>query len=298
MAYTGALDPLTGTTTTNTLSRDVHIETLESFTRATVFRNLVYVQTIQTGSAGQFIVNGKASDSTNPATYARGTQVSITDAEMDERTITLARPIYEAKRVDKFEEKVAHYDVRGMITSQMGESLANKYDKTIAALLLGDVTTGVASNPDEHAAIEIANDTNKGDSIAAAIFTAKAHLEENDDMGEAYCVLSPMNYALLVQSGKAVNADYTSGNGGFDSGTVMDIAGVKIFKSNNITGGVAGSVGVVFTRQAVGVLESIGLQTNQETQIDFLDATLMTAYYSIGAGILRPESKVVLLDAV
>jgi hypothetical protein len=78
----------------------------------------------------------------------------------------------------------------------------------------------------------------------------------------------------------------------------MEIAGVKIFKSNNITGGTADAVGVVFTRQAVGLLELIGLQTNQETQIDYLDATLMTAYYAVGCDVLRPESKVVLVDAV
>jgi len=297
MAYTGASTILTGATTSNTLSRDVYIETLEAFNRSTIFRNLVYVQTISTGKAGQFIVNGKATSAADAATYARGTQVDVTNAEMDERTIVLERPIYEAKRVDQFEERVAQYDVRSMITNQMGESLANKLDKMIAAKLLTAGTTGVANNPNEHAVVEVANDANKGDSIAAAIFTAKAHLEEQDDMGEAYCVLSPMNYALLVQSGKAVNADYSAGNGGYNTGTVMEIAGVKIFKSNNITGGTADAVGVVFTRQAVGLLELIGLQTNQETQIDYLDATLMTAYYAVGCDVLRPESKVVLVDA-
>ena len=298
MAYTGAATVLTGATTTNDLSRDVYIETLEAFNRSTIFGGLVYKQTISSGKAGQFIVNGKATAGTDAATYAKGTQVNVTDAEMDERTIVLERPIYEAKRVDQFEERVAHYDVRSMITNQMGESLANKFDKMVAAKLLTAGTTGVASNPNEHAVVEVANDTNKGDSIAAAIFEAKAYLEENDDMGEAYCVLSPMNYALLVQSGKAVNADYTSANGGYDKGTVMEIAGVKIYKSNNITGGTASAVGVVFTRQAVGVLELIGLQTNQEKQIDYLDATLMTAYYAVGCDVLRPESKVVLVDAV
>lgn len=310
MAYTGAATALTGATTTNNLSRDVYVETLDAFSRATIFRNLVYVQTIDSGKAGQFIVNGKASAGADAATYNKGTQIDITDAEMDERTIVVDRPIYEAKRVDQFEERVAHYDVRSMITTQMGESLANKYDNAVASVLFSDHTanTGVAGNPDEVVAINSGSAAAtgaeaKGDAIAEAIFAAKAALEENDDMGEAYCVLTPTDYSYVVQSTKAINADYTSGNGDYKAGTVMEVAGVKIFKSNNIPAsydvGITSAVpnGVVFTRQAAGVLELIGLQTNQEKQIDFLDATLMTAYYSIGTGMLRPESKVVITAA-
>ena len=310
MAYPGAAAVLTGATTTNDLSRDVYIETLEAFNRTTIFRSLVYTQTIDSGKAGQFIVNGKATAGTDAATYNRGTQVDITDAEMDERTIILARPVYEAKRVDQFEERVAHYDVRSMITNQMGESLANKYDNAVATVLFSDhsANTGVAANPDEVVAINSGSTAAvgaeaKGDAIAEAIFTAKASLEANDDNGEAYCVLSPLDYSYVVQSTKAINADYSTGNGSYNMGTVMEVGGVKILKSNNIpasyTVGITSAVpnGVVFTRQAAGVLELIGLQTNQEKQIDFLDSTLMTAYYAIGTGMLRPESKVVITAA-
>ena len=191
----------------------------------------------------------------------------------------------------------------------MGTSLANKYDLTVAAKLFSDDTanTGLVSNPDEVSTIltgvtAAATTEAKGDAIAESIFAAKAALEENDDMGEAYCVLSPTNYSYLVQSSKSINVDY-SGNGSYASGTILEVAGVKIYKSNNIPATIANgatttaAVGIVFTRQAVGVLELIGMQTNQEKQIDFLDATLMTAYYAIGCGVLRPESKVMLGDA-
>jgi len=311
MAYTGANAILTGATTTNDLSRDIYIETLEAFNRRNVFMSLVMRQTIQTGKAGQFIIGGKT-DGSDTDTYARGTQIDITDTELDERTIVLERPVYVAKRIDQFEERVAHYDVRGPITNMMGETLAYKVDIKIADTVwlasqgqAPDIP--LASNPGPNANILIpagaTTPMEKGDALAEAIFAAKATLEENDDYGEAVAVVSPIDYGYLVQSGQAVNADYTSGNGGYDTGTVMQVAGIRIVSSNNVKGS-NGGVGeateklraLVFTQDCAGVLELIGLRTNQEDQIDFLDSTLMTAYYAIGTGVLRPESAVAVLD--
>ena len=143
----------------------------------------------------------------------------------------------------------------------------------------------------------------KGDALAEAIFDAKAVLEENDDYGEAVAVVSPQDYGYLVQSGHAVNADYTNGNGGYDTGTVMQVAGIRIVSSNNLKGSMGGTTtaslkALIFTQEAAGVLELIGLRTNQEDQIDFLDSTLMTAYYAIGTGVLRPESAVAVMQGV
>jgi len=311
MAYTGANAILKGATTTNDLSRDIYVETLEAFNRRNVFMALVMKQTIASGKAGQFIIGGKT-DGSDTATYARGTQIDITDTELDERTIVLERPVYVAKRIDQFEERVAHYDVRSPITNMMGETLAYKVDKKIADtvwLASQGQTPNIplASNPGPNANIVLPALTtptamDKGDQLAAAIFDAKAVLEENDDYGEAVAVVSPQDYGYLVQSGQAVNADYTSGNGGYDTGTIMQVAGVRILSSNNLKGtlGAAATAklrGLVFTMDCAGVLELIGLRTNQEDQIDFLDSTLMTAYYAIGTGVLRPESAVALLDA-
>ena len=307
MAYTGAASIITGGTTTNDLSRDVYIETLEAFNRTLVGLPNVRVQTITTGKAGQFIVGGKSTDSIDAATYARGTQVNVTDAEFDERTIVLSRPVYEAKRVDQFEERVAQYDIRSVITNQMGESLGNKVDREVFdTLFLATQGTGLVGNPNSGQVAAIAYTGTarvKGDLLAEAIFEAAARLRMNDVNEAPVCVLNPLDYSNLVQSDRAVNADYTSVNGGIDSGSVMEVAGVKILRSNNLKGNNGAPLGttekllgIVFTPEAVGVLELIGMTTNQEKQIDFLDATLMTAYYANGMGVLRPEAAVALME--
>ena len=310
MAYEGANNILTGATTTNDLSRDIYIETLEAFERRNVFMSLITRQTITQGKAGQFIIGGKT-DGSDTAEYARGTQIDITDTQLDERTIVIERPVYVAKRIDQFEERVAHYDVRGPITNMMGETLAYKVDMKLADTVFkasqgANPDQPLAGNPGPNANIIIptmANPTvqDKGDALAEAIFAAKAVLEENDDYGDAVAVLSPKDYGYLIQSGQAINADFTSGNGGYDTGTIKQVAGVRIVSSNNVKGTQGATLTLklrvlVFTQECAGVLELIGLRTNQEDQIDFLDSTLMTAYYAIGSGVLRPESAVAVMD--
>lgn len=310
--------PLVGTTTTNELARDVYVETLEAFNRATVFKNLIYVQTIQQGKSAQFIVGGKTSTdtvgsdaTTKDGTYSRGDKVTYGAGTFDERNVILQKPLYSARVIDQFDEKIAHYPTRSIITGQMGEVLANELDRSVAAELFSDDTanTGLAGNPDEVSTIltDVSNASGaeaKGDAIAEAIFAAKAGLEGNDDIGEAVCVLSPVNYSYLVQSKKAINADYNQAgaNGSYAMGTIMEVGGVKVYKSNNIPATISNgatttsAVGVVFTRQAVGLVELVGLQTKQEKDIDMLDATKMVAYYMNGVDLLRPESKVMLGD--
>ena len=303
MAYTGAGTIITNPGATVDLSRDIYIETLEAFTRRNVFLALVTGQTITEGKSGQFIVGGK-SDGSDAAEYPRGTQVEVSDTEFEERTIVIERPQYIAKRIDQFEERVAHYEVRTPITNMMGESLAYNVDRKIADTVYAAATdTGLVGNPDSAPIIVMpagaTTAMEKGDALAEAIFEAKAALEENDDFGEAVATVSPQDYGYLVQAGQVVNADYTSGNGGYDTGTVKMVAGVRILPTNNNGGTTnpAGLKALVFTAQCAGVLTLIGLTTDQEAQIDFLGSTLMTAHYALGTGTLRPESAVAITQA-
>ena len=270
--------------------------------RTNIALGLVYKQTIPEGNAGQFIVAGKADESIVDEYADTNLQVDVTAGTQDERTIVIGRPQYIARRVPQFEEKIAHYDIRSMYTTQMGEALAHQVDKAIFAQVeLAAAGTGLAGNPGGNTVTNavIASATTPGavgNALAESIFEAAAALRTNDDNGEAYVVVTPTNYAALVQSGQAVNADFTNGNGGFDTGVVRQVGGVTVLQSNNLPA-TAGLEGLVFTRQAVGVLELIGMKTNQATQIDFLDAVLMTAYYAYGMGVLRPESAVKIVSA-
>lgn len=303
MPYTGNTTPNVGTTSTATLSRDIYLDTLDSFKRSLVFSQYVYKQTIEGGTGGQFIVEGKEDTADgNIASYSAGTQVSVSNGTQDQRVINVDRPQYEARRVDRFEEMTARYDVIRMQLDQIGTNLAAKVDRKVAAAIeAASLATGVAGNGNGTVVVNTAlpggagasglTPAQLGDEIAESVFAAVAAIQGSDDMGEVYVALKPTNYSYLVQSSKAVNADYTSGNGGFDSGKVMKVGGATIVMSNNVPS-TAGLIGLAFTAQAAGMVELMGLQTKITEQADFLDAKLITGYFANGVGSLRPNSAV------
>lgn len=304
---------LTGSTSAGDLSQEVFLEVKEAFDRVNIFLPLVESKTIDSGSSAQFVITGKDNQSlaltqgraSGSPTTDVGNDISVNAINMDERIITIDNLIYDARRIDGKEEKIAHYDVRGPVTSMIGTVLGQKMDYTIVEQLgLAAEATGLAGNPDAAAVVVNAAITGgstsqaKGDALAESIFSAVASLKENDVYGDPIVAVSPRNYSYLVQSGNGVNADYTNGNGGQDSGSIMMVGGARIVQTNHLAAAtnIEDIAGFVFTSEAVGVVNLIGLQT--ESNYDFNKfATLISGRYAIGAGVLRPECVVALASS-
>jgi len=302
MAFTGATTPETGTTSTNTLTRDVYIDTLAAFKRSLVFSEYIYKQTIDGGTGGQFIVEGKE-DTTDGSitTYTSGAQIDVTNGTQDERLVNLDRPYYEARRIDRFKEATSRYDVIRMQLNQIGANLAAKRDRKIAAAIeAASLATGRAGNGNGTVVVNTALPAGAaaaatpaflGDEIAESIFAAVAAIQFSDANGDVYVALNPTNYSYLVQSGKAVNADYTSSNGGFDTGKVMKVGGANVVMTNHLPA-TAGLIALAFTAQAAGMVELWSLNTAIDEQEDFLGAKLVSGSCCDGVGVLRPNCAV------
>lgn len=302
MAYAGSFDPKIGTDSTDTLTRDIQLDTLQAFTRTNIATNTLYNQSISGGTGAQFIIEGKEDDTDgNIVEYAAGSQVSVTDGTVDQRIINLDRPQYEARRIDRFDEAVSNYDVLAMQVRQMGANLSAKVDrKAFAAVEAASLATELVNNGDGTVVVNTALEGGAGagttaeahgDAMAESIFEAVSAIRESDDNGDVFVVVNPTDYSYLVQSGKAVNADFTNGNGGFDTGMIKYVGGAYILQSNNLPS-TAGLKALAYTAQAAGIVKLFDITTDQEKQVDFLGATLMTAYYSNGMGVLRPNSAV------
>ena len=279
-------------------------EVLEAFDKKNIALDMVKVRTIANGKSAQFIVTGNISDE-DVLTHTPGEDVSTVGMNQNERVIVIDDLQYVSTLVDHYEEKMAHFEIRGELAKRAGEALAVKIDKQIFKTVL-DATQaeGVAAQPD---GFEVNNDTidtgstaeEKGDAIVDAIFTAKAHLESNDVTGEIYFVTDPVNYYNLVQSAKAVNRDFNSDNGSIAKGNVFEIAGIKVYMSNQFGKGTAVDVGgtnkklqgLMFTKDAVGVVKLLDI-TSEANYIPEKLATLMTSSYALGMGILNPGASV------
>lgn len=295
MAYTGATTPNVGSDTTNTLSRDVQLDVIEAYTRKMVVAPLLWTKTIQNGTGGQFIIEGKE-DATNAGvtTYTAGAQVDVTNGTQDEIVINLDRPQYVARRIDKWSEAVANYDTVAMNVRQVGSKLGAFVErKAIAAVEASSLATGLVGNGNGIVTVSAAMGTGtpveRGNAIADAIYATVAKIRENDDDSMVYIVMSPTNYSYVVRSDRATNADFTNGNGGFDTGVVKQVSGAVILQSNDMPA-TAGLVALAFTYQSAGIVKLWDVQSKITEQADFLDAKLLTAYFSNGMGALRAGS--------
>lgn len=255
----------------------------------------------------QFPVLGK---SAAPATHTPGAEITGGSILSNERTITINDLKVASVSIDKYEEALSHYEVRSVYSTELGRALAVAVDKDIALQLdAAAQATGLADQPDGTISVNTAiasagTVSAKGDALIESLFGAAATLDGNSVPGARYFVTTPSNYYAIVQSAKAVNADYTGGNGGLDTGTVMQIAGIKIYASNNLPKSVAaggssaieGLEGFVFTDQAVGTVKLMDIAIENEYSVRH-QATTIVASYAMGHGILNPGCVVAIASA-
>ena len=276
---------------------------LTAFERKNVFLDLVTTKSIDSGSSVSIPVIGQGSDA-DTNTHVPGTELTMSAIPVKERIINIDALEYFALAVDKFEEKVLHFETRGELAKQAGEALATKIDKAVAnALRLAAETSGTIGGVAVQAdGTEVNNDAigagatpeAKGDAMIEAVFAAVAAMEGKDVSGEKVLVVDPLHYSYLAQS-KAVNKDITSGdNGGINKGTVMEVAGIRIYKSNHVGTGTAMTStkllkGLIFSSEAVAVAKLMDV-TSEVNYIPEQLATLMTTYFSYGMGVLKPAA--------
>jgi len=316
-------------TTKSGLALVVYAETLAAFERKNVFMELLTKQTIQNGKSAQFIVNGRGGESSiDPATglpdgtkgaaagevqtHAIGINQRLSASQMviTERTILVERPIFVRKQLDNFEEKMAHYNIRSMITGQNGSTTANFVDRRVLIEL--DLATTEAATDTQYAAGAVFNTLittgataeAKGDAIVDAIFAGLSILDGKDQIGEQrYFVTNNTNYYNLLLSQKAVNRDFNAGdNGSISTGEVFRIGDTIILRSNNLSDTLAPNAidvtgqgdtlsGYLFTRDVIGMVELMGLATKEWFDDDY-DETVMKVQLAAGFDTLNPGSLV------
>jgi len=276
------------------------LQVLEAFTRKCIAIGLISNQVIPYGKAAAHIV-GQFADGTDHSTHTAGTQISVTDQAFDERLIAINDIEYVAKRVDSFEEKMADYASSMVITNYMGETMAKYMDEHIFTKIEAAASaTGLVGNPDggtiTNTVIASASTPSAiGDAIADSVFDATAQLQIKDGSNDAVVVVDPINYGYLVRSERMVNADYTGGNGGLDTGRINMINGAKVYVSNSLPT-TASLEALVFTSEAVGITILQGLKSESNYQPDFF-GDLMTTRVGFGCNTLRPECAMKIVSA-
>jgi len=259
-------------------------EVIKAFDRMNIAKGTVKNRMISGGKSAQFIVTGQDVD-TGTTTHTPGATVVASVLKTDERVISVTDRIYFAHFIDDLDMKLSQYDIRGELAKQAAEALATKIDKEIFALV--KTAVGTAGVADQAAGTTVTNlliasastTEAKGDALVESVFELNAKFNEKDVpmMGRIF-VTTPSNYAAIVQSQKAVNRDFTNGNGGIDTGTVLNIAGTPIIWSNHL-GLAAGDEALFYSPGCVGVVTAMDI-TSEANYIPQELGSLLTSYYA------------------
>lgn len=280
---------------------------MEAFDRKNIGLKMVYNQTIESGSSSYFPIIAQLSD-TAPGSYTIGDDVSTTAIPVKERVITIDQPQYVSLSISRLEEKILAFDTRSKLAKQMGEALSTKIDKEVfSEILVASQTSGTIGGEDmQPDGSEVWNDDitggsdaeAKGDALFASIFEANTLFKEKDVPGDPVVVTTPANFNYLVQSGKGVHRDFTSGNGGVDAGTIVEIAGLKIMYTNHLPTSTYVDVGetnsrylqaLAFTEDCVGVVKLMEVMTDIEPLPTKIRQDILKSFYWLGMGVLNPS---------
>ncbi len=315
-------------------------EILQTFEESNIFKALHTVRTIENGKSAQFPVTGIASAAyhTPGENIADAGNSYLSDIKKAEKVITIDKMLLASTFLSNIDDVKNHYDIRSVYANELGKALAVRFDTALAKVFIAAARTGanLSQVGKGGSILDISANTfvNFGDAnsdagdptgaeLVAALFSAAQRMDEHDVPSDGrFCVLRPQEYYKLITGGagelaistSAVNKD-VGGLGSIASGSIPQVAGITLYKSNHIPStdlsavssgdgdsandvfGVSGvgyngdfrnSFGIISHSAAVGTVKLLDLATESEYQIE-RQGTLFVAKYAMGHGVLRPE---------
>ena len=221
-------------------------EMFKGFQHNAIARDLVMRRTLTNGKSLQFIYTGH----TKAEYHTPGNSIlgdSNGAPPVAEKTITVDDLLISSAFLYDLDETLSHYDMRSEISRKIGYALAQKYDR----LIFRAITRGArAASPITKAnyvepggtQIRVGTTANASDAysdsaLVNAFYDAAAALDEKGVSQDGRVgVLNPRQYYALIQAigtNGLVNRD-TQGTALQSGNGIIEIAGIKIYKSMNI----------------------------------------------------------------
>ena len=293
-------------------------ELFKAYESATIARDTVQRRTLKNGKSLQFIFTGRM----EAAYHTPGTPIlGSGDPPVAEKTIVCDDLLISSAFVYDLDETLAHYSLRGEISKKIGHALAEAYDKKIfrtIALAARESHPVTASPGPEPGGTIIKLGSNKqydAQALVDGFFEAAAVLDEKNVPKQGRtAVLNPRQYYALISQvdSNILNRDFGNNSGSLQSGEgLVEIAGISIKRSNNLpfmAGTVAGvtgenntysgdfayHAGLIYQKDAAGVVEAIGPQV-QVTSGDvsvLYQGDVLLGRLAMGAGTLNPAAAI------
>ena len=224
-------------------------EMFKGFQHNAIARDLVMKRTLKNGRSLQFIYTGHTkAEFHTPGNSIMGNSDGA--PPVAEKTITCDDLLISSAFVYELDETLAHYELRGEISKKIGYALAQKYDRLIFRAIAKGARqaspvskSGFAEPGGTQIRVGTGNATEAyaADKLVDAFYDAAAALDEKGVSSDGrVAVLNPRQYYSLINTVSSgvitsglINRDaqgtaLQSGQG------VVEIAGIKIYKSMNI----------------------------------------------------------------
>lgn len=275
-------------------------EVMSTFNAKTIMKEKTRIRNIKSGKSASFAAIGK----TVAEYHTPGEEILGNTINHNETVITIDDLLISHSFISNIDEAKNHYEVRSEYSKQMGQALAQTYDRNLLSLAVKAARAGTAGIADQGDAESIAiGATPTTSTIITNIYAAAQKLDEKNAPAEDRCVIvSPAVYYALVQDDKMINRDFGS-NGSYSEANVMRVAGMDIVMSNNLAVDHTASTldfaskynvdasdckAVVMHKDALGTVQLMDMATEAEYDIR-RQGTLAVSKLAVGHGILRPE---------
>lgn len=280
-------------------------EVMSTFNSQTVMKEKTRIRSINNGKSAQFAAIAK----TVAEYHTAGAEILGNNIEHGEKIITIDDLLIANTFISKIDEAKNHYDVRAEYSKQMGQALAQTYDRNLLSMAVkaarDPIGLGAGVAGQGNAASEDVGSAPTTTQLVTAIYDAAAALDTaNVPEDERFVIVSPATFYALVQEDKLINRDFGT-NGSYSDGTIMRVAGMQIVKSNNLVVdhtsanaypdfsskyAVDGSdtKALIIQKQALGTVQLMDMATEMEYDIR-RQGTLAVSKMAVGHGVLRPE---------
>ena len=295
----------------------------KAYESACIAKGTVQNRQLRNGKAAQFIFTGRmTADYHVPGTPILGSG----DPPVAEKTIVMDDLLVSSAFVYDLDETLAHYSMRSEISAKIGHALAEAYDKKVfrtialAAREAHPITASPGPEPGGSIIKLGAGNEFNAQALVDAFFEGASILDEkNVPQQGRVAVLAPRQYYALISQvdTNILNRDYGNTQGNLNSGEgLYEIAGIQIRRSNNLpfmSGAVAvqegennnyagdftSHAGLIYMKDAAGVVEAIGPQV-QTTGADvktMYQGDVIVGRLAMGAGTLNPACAIELQAA-
>ena len=282
-------------------------EILASFAQENKMLGMTTVRTISSGKSAQFPVTGTIGSSYHTV----GNEILGTAVKHNEKIINIDDMLLSHAFIAEIDQLKNHWDARSVYSKEMGQALANKVDQHLLQLVvLASAGSANVTGGDTGGSVVDADCKTNATSLISSVFEAIQKLDENNvPSNDRAIVVTPDVYYQLCNVDKLVSRDFSSANGDFGKGSVVNIGGVPVIKSNTAvtaftdqSASISGTnntynvdaqhVGaVVFHKSAVGTVKLKDM-VMENTYDPRRLGNLLTARLALGHGILRPESAI------